>query len=334
MTDVLDIELITDDTSLAGLADEWEALRRRSPAATPFSSPDWLVPWWRHFRPGELRTIAIRGADGRLLALAPLWLEDGPFGRRLLPLGIGVSDCCDVLVDPAEPGAGTALLHAVTGLPGWDVLSLEDLAPGAAALTLPTLARLRTETADHAACPLLRLDGPRDPDGLPLTVPAKQRRNHRRALASASRHGSPAVVASDDAPDRFLDELFRLHGARWRSKGEAGMLATETVRAFLRDAVSRLAARGLARLRLLTIDRATVGAHLGFREGRWAAVHLTGFDPVFSRAEPGTILTGTAIREAAAEGASTFDFLRGREHYKYLWGAHDRWTRRLLVRRA
>ena len=30
-------------------------LWRRAPAATPFQSPAWLIPWWRHFGSGELR---------------------------------------------------------------------------------------------------------------------------------------------------------------------------------------------------------------------------------------------------------------------------------------
>jgi CelD/BcsL family acetyltransferase involved in cellulose biosynthesis len=32
---------------------------------------------------------------------------------------------------------------------------------------------------------------------------------------------------------------------------------------------------------------------------------------------------GHAIEAAKAEGAASFDFLRGREPYKYAWGARD-----------
>src|SRR4051794_35890653 len=37
---------------LAALEPAWWALWRRSPAATPFESPAWLMAWWRHFSPG------------------------------------------------------------------------------------------------------------------------------------------------------------------------------------------------------------------------------------------------------------------------------------------
>jgi CelD/BcsL family acetyltransferase involved in cellulose biosynthesis len=35
------------------------------------------------------------------------------------------------------------------------------------------------------------------------------------------------------------------------------------------------------------------------------------------------LLIGEAIAMAAAEGAASFDFLRGAEPYKYRWGAID-----------
>jgi len=41
-----------------------------------------------------------------------------------------------------------------------------------------------------------------------------------------------------------------------------------------------------------------------------------------------------AIEAAIAEGAREFHFLRGREAYKYEWGAVDRWNRRRSFRRA
>jgi CelD/BcsL family acetyltransferase involved in cellulose biosynthesis len=48
------------------------------------------------------------------------------------------------------------------------------------------------------------------------------------------------------------------------------------------------------------------------------------------------VLVGCAIEAAAEEGAREFDFLRGREAYKYRWGARDRPTfgRRLRSRQG
>ena len=121
----------------------WWELWRRARMATPFQSPAWLIPWWRHFPPGELTTAAA-WRDGRLIGLAPFYREDGALGRRLLPLGISVSDYLDVLLDDGEIEAGAALVAALGREPAWDSLECEELAPDAAAIPSPA-GRLRRE---------------------------------------------------------------------------------------------------------------------------------------------------------------------------------------------
>ena len=54
--------------------------------------------------------------------------------------------------------------------------------------------------------------------------------------------------------------------------------------------------------------------------------YITGFDPDVAALGAGTVLVGCAIEAAVEERAREFDFLRGREAYKYRWGAHDRPT--------
>src|SRR3954466_11916365 len=106
----LPTETIDDMEALAALSPEWWDLWRRV-GATPFQSPAWLVPWWRHFHPGTLFCVTVRD-EGRLVGVAPCYVEDGAWGRRILPLGISLSDYLDVLLDPrSEREAGAALVH-------------------------------------------------------------------------------------------------------------------------------------------------------------------------------------------------------------------------------
>jgi CelD/BcsL family acetyltransferase involved in cellulose biosynthesis len=79
----------------------------------------------------------------------------------------------------------------------------------------------------------------------------------------------------------------------------------------------------------------TVAAiYYGFIHGDRAYAYLGGFDPAFAFESPGTVLLDHAIREAAREGAREFHFLRGREAYKYQWGAADRWNSYRSFRRT
>ncbi len=41
------------DDDLDTIAADWRVLHARCPTASPFQSPDWLIPWWRAFRPGD-----------------------------------------------------------------------------------------------------------------------------------------------------------------------------------------------------------------------------------------------------------------------------------------
>ena len=45
-----------------------------------------------------------------------------------------------------------------------------------------------------------------------------------------------------------MDRLFELHARRWQERGEAGMFAADTLRAFHREVAARFAERGMLRL--------------------------------------------------------------------------------------
>jgi hypothetical protein len=145
---------------------QWWALWDRCPSATSLQSPAWLLPWWRAFQPGELLIVTVR-QDDRLVGLGPFYIEDGAHGRRILPLGIGVSDYLDVLIDPqTSDEAVTALVDHVTAQADrWDSWDLEELAPDAAAWALPRSMDL-TETVDpQSVCPVLTLPRGSAPTG-------------------------------------------------------------------------------------------------------------------------------------------------------------------------
>lgn len=324
----LSAEIVTDAAQLAGLEPEWWALWDCSPAATPFQSPAWLLAWWRQFAPGDLRTIAVWD-DDRLVGLAPFYLEQGSQGARLLPVGISLSDYLDVLVDPhCEDDAAARIVEQALQIP-WHSWEFEELGPEARAWTLPCPAGLAETEARQSACPLIALGGGADLTGC---VPARRRRQLRRAHASARRRGRSEIIC-DVEPHGFLDHLFRLHAKRWQSNGEAGVLADRKVQDVHRQSLPDLAARGIARCYLIRIGEEIAAAYYGFVHARRAYAYLGGFDPTFSEESPGSMLIGHAIAEALREGAAEFDFLRGQEAYKYSWGAADRWNRQRSFRR-
>ena len=321
-----EIRIVRAGEELAALQPQWWQLWRGA-AASPFLAPPWLLPWWQHFRPGELRTVAVLD-EGRLIGLAALYCDRG----RLLPLGIALSDYLDVLVDPAHPGALPALARGVCELTDWDECSLEELPPGAAALVMPAPAGWGDDASPQSACPVLVL--PRSVDRLGDAVPAGKLRKLRMSRHRADRCGGFAIerVGIEGVGD-FLRELTRLHRARWQAQGGSEALRGERIEQFLAAATPRLAAVGLARLFLVRLRGRCAGAYYGLSDGRRSYAWLGGFDPEFAHESPGTLLIAHAIESAVGEGCGEFHFLRGRERYKYEWGAVDRWSvRRVLSR--
>jgi CelD/BcsL family acetyltransferase involved in cellulose biosynthesis len=329
----LAVEEIADPGSLLALQPEWWELWRRSAAATPFQAPAWLVPWWEAFAPGELCVVTVR-MSGRLVALAPLYLEVGTRGHRLLPIGISVSDYHDVLLDDAVPGAADVLMQAIAqSRTRWDACELTELAPGAMAAGL-ACPRDCEETADAvSACPVLAL--PDSVEALRRTLSPRRRRALRMAEHRAERRGGIAITPGDTANCReMLEHLIRLHGTRWESRGEAGVLADERVQRFHEAALPQMMAAGLARCYALAIGGEVAAVYYGFMQRQCAYGYLTGFDPAYAFESPGALMLAHVLKQAVAEGAREFHFLRGRESYKYDWGAVDRWNRRRVFRRS
>ena len=179
--------------------------------------------------------------------MLPLYVLDEPGVRKLLPIGIGLSDYIDALVDPAWPEAGEAMLAAIADIPDWDECHLPDLPEGGVLHGARGPAGLAEERRDSGPCPVLML--PESADALDAVVPRKTLRDVRQAASRAEAAGGVRIETADaDTLPSMLDDLFRLHEARWRSRGEPGVLADPAVRAFHRDAAPALAAEGMLRL--------------------------------------------------------------------------------------
>ncbi len=323
----LTTHVLSTDEEFAAIAPEWDGLWARAGDATPFQSSRWLLPWWRHFSPGRLQAVSVR-SEGHLIGLAPLYLDESNGKQRLLPVGISLSDYCDFLLDPACRSLcfRTIVERMGCAWPGaaW---SLEELPAAAVALSGECPVGWTSRVEPQSACPVLVLQ-----DDLRTTIPSRKYRKVRMARNRASRRGGLEIVSiGPGEADAFLDALFVLHDRRWQSRGGTGVLASEQVQRFHRDAAPLLLEAGLAQLFLLRIAGRTAGAYYGFQHGKAAYAYLGGLDSEFEYESPGTMLIAHAIEWAIGAGVREFHFLRGREPYKYEWGATDRWNYRRCI---
>lgn len=315
------VEEIGTLEALRALAPEWERLWKKT-GATPFQTPQWLIPWWEHFGSGKLRVLTVReggGGRGELTALLPLVQR----GEELHFLGTGVTDWLDGLFESAS--ASHQLFRALCAARDWQRCDLRQLPRHSHLLEAPLAEGFTGRLEIAEVCPCLELPGKAERRLLELEY---YKRRARRCCQSEF------IEADARNVDQLMEALFRLHSLRWRALGLEGMFADAPVRAFHRQV-----ARGFCRKKCLNLfglkfGQRIVGCYYGFFAKGAAYYYLSGFDPEFKVFSPGTMVVGHAIERAMAEGARRFDFLRGQEPYKYLWGAGDRVAYRRWMERV
>lgn len=329
MEQTLDVALtvreIVEDGALEALAAPWRALWRRCADATPFQHPEWLLPWRRAFRRGAVWTLAAWSGD-RLVGLLPQYVYPHPEQRRrvVLLLGTGNTDYLDLLVEPGyERAVGEAFREALAeGSARWDVCDWQQLRSGSPLLELPAPAGRSSRVSEQVVCPVLTIPPAASCDDV---VPESLLRKLHYFRRRAGREGRVDLERADpETFDALYEALIRLHGVRWRDQDEPGVLADGVVQRFHREVAEGMLHSGLLRLYGLRLDGHLVACYYGFLHGSSAYYYLSGFDPAYGRLSPGNQIVHVAIEEAIAEGATTFDFLRGPEPYKYRWGARDR----------
>ena len=311
------------------LQNEWLALWTRTPKAAVYQLPVWQLNWWNRFRAGRLFVLELRAGE-RLVGLLPFHADEL---NVLRPLGGRLYDIDGVLLEDESLAAAIPIaLKTLEGaLPG---LSVEfPYIPD----TSPLLSMAEPEVWLDArrnlnTCPTLAL--PPGATALEQVVPDSMARNVRHTLSRAARVGGLTVEAATLATvDAQLTVLFDLHTARWGTKGRPGAFHDPRVRDFHRAVAPELLKLGLLELFVCRLGERVAAAFYGFAVRDTTYYYLSGFDPKENYASPGTLAVGHAIENAIKRGATSFNFLRGEEPYKYKWGAVDRplWRRRMTA---
>ncbi|MBV8912829.1 MAG: GNAT family N-acetyltransferase [Acetobacteraceae bacterium] len=305
------IAVLETDAALQALAPEWDALWSRTPDATPFQSPRWLLPWWARFGTGMPR-VGVERIGGELVSVLPMYVLDEDGGRKLLPIGAGTTDYLEGLGSPA-PLLGPVLERARAD--GISHCDLFDVPPASSLLSAEPPPGWDGRWVAGSPCPVLTF-----PD-----IPARIRRKLRMSRHRAERVGGWTVeCVGPDTLETALAELIRLHQSRWTGQGETGTMASDDVLGFHHTAAPGLLEAGVLRLQILRVAGDVAAAIMALLAAGRIFFYLSGFDAGHGFVSPGTLLLGAMLEQAIAEGRCEAHFLRGREAYKYAWGAVDR----------
>jgi CelD/BcsL family acetyltransferase involved in cellulose biosynthesis len=317
---MVSFEILKDIDGLKAHISEWRALWLADIRATPFQSPEWLVPWAESFSNqasnGELFTVQAYD-NGKLCALLPLYIYTRPIDgeRQLLLLGAGTSDYLDGIFAPdIGPAFVPSLAEFISEFQDkWDVAHFAQLRSSS-----PLLALRDAEKAEATPCSELKIREHR--------IPSKLKRNLAYYQRRAALLGPLRVEETryEDIPEVF-NTLVKFHMQRWHSRGEPGALADARVLKHHRSALPLLYKHGLSRLYMLSAGKQLLAIAYVLLDRRFnnrrAYYYLSGFNHSFRDVSPGNLLLSQLLNALSGEGIEYLDLLRGTENYKTLWRA-------------
>ncbi len=319
-------ELIHGKEVFGALAADWDTLARQGMTNTPFQTLAYQRGWWQHLQPenGTLHTIVVRQNDGRLTAIAPLYLVDGVLHFNGC---VEETDYLD-LITAAEDAktAWTAVLDCLCSpeFPAWHALDLCNIPE--ASLTrqiLPEVAEKRGFSFDESVqevCPVIQL--PATFDDYLAQIGSKHRREIKRKLRRAK--GAEATLRLVGPDDDIAQEVDNFLELLQKSTFEKRDWLNDGRRALYHDTANAALANGTLQLLFIEVNGRQAAALFNFDYDGRIWVYNSGLDPVsFGNLSLGIVITAKAIESAIENGRTEFDFLRGNETYKYHFGGKD-----------
>jgi CelD/BcsL family acetyltransferase involved in cellulose biosynthesis len=311
----------------AAVAPAWSALSTERRPPSIFLTPEWIATARAH----ETSTPITLALGTPIRGIAALAREaDGTIAFA----GGQLTDEQDVLAAPdheADVATAVARWIAAQRPPRVRLEFVPEERPTLDAFDgVLSDAGYRVVRTRQIVSPVITLPG--SYDEYVQSLDKKERHELRRKVRRLESAGAATFrFASDSELHTVLDRFFELHRL---SRGEKASFMTPEVERFFRDVAGTLAPLDRLRLGVLSFDGADAAVLFGFSLGRVLALYNAAYDPGLASLSVGIVSHAWEIREAIAQGYTTYDLLRGDEPYKYDLGAIDRWLVRLDAERA
>ncbi len=329
----LTIRVYEDLASLETLRESWVELLNRFESATIFSTPEWLMSWWREFGGGrQLHATGFFDAGGQLAGLASLALlreSRGPLTLNAMQMmgdGSGDSDNLDF---PARSGcedavAAALLDHLKSEQKLWDVCEFNTLpADSPVARSLRNLIEhagwihYTTETMTQA----IELPGTWAEYLAGLSANEREKVGRRARKLAKTHRVRYYMCESESDLAGCLRVLFDLHQKRWTSAGGPGSFGSAERRQFYAGMGKAFLDRGWLEFWLLDVDGTPVAAQFGFRYRQTFFILQEGFEPALSAESVGYVLRSHVMKYLIESGVRRYDYMAGQEPAKARWGA-------------
>ncbi len=327
------VERIRDYKKFKKIRDVWNQALFSSDQNNPFLTHEWLSTWWECFSQGSsLDVLLFKDEVGNVLGMAPIMVQENIL--RFIA-SQEVSDYCDVV---AEKGREQELYQCLWDYFGTihpevdriDLMNIRSSSP-----TLDFLPRLASENNYSCSCtefevaPVLEL--PSSYQDYLEGLSKKKRHELRRKLKRMGSLEGIRVEKITEAQDleSCIDQFIALH--KQGSSSKSKFWEEPNMVEFFHQMAHRFSRRKWIELNVCLYKDRILAALISFDYSDRVYFYNVAFDRNFAWYSPGIYLFNHCIQEAISNGKKVADFLRGREEYKYYFGAEDSKIFRLVL---
>ncbi len=319
---------VLEGTAISELYPQWNELLEHSNADPVFGAPEWSLYWGKAF--GETQNIKLITAwkGTQLVGIFPVilkssLLKDGG-GERLEFVGGSLADYALPVVDKErEVEILRFLFQAAFELKvTYDLLALvhipEEMFPSFKA-ALEDLRWSFFWKGDVA--PFIKIFPHFSYEKIKQTWSSSHRGDIKRQKKRLAELGKIEFVsqAPREEKEKYFFEFYRLYSSKWGKK---------EIEKFIYNLAFY---HPLSSFSYLSIDQFPIAFHFGFKSKDRFYYYMPSYKGEFENYSPGKVLLSYLIERACQEKLFYFDFLLGKEEYKYRWGVNERSVKSLFI---
>jgi CelD/BcsL family acetyltransferase involved in cellulose biosynthesis len=327
------VERIQDDRKFKEIPDVWNEVLHSSDQDCPFLTHEWISSWWQCFsEDNSLEVLLFKDKKEKPVGVAPLMIQENIL--RFIA-SEEVSDYCDfVFMKEYREEFYESLFGYFKTIPT-NIEKIELMNVQSSSSTLDYLPGLASKhdfscsIEEVEVAPLLQL--PSSYEDYMGNLSKKKRHELRRKLKRMESLDGVRVERITDAKNlrTYLDRFIALH--KQGSSSKAKFWEKPKMTAFFHEMANRFSLREWIELYVLFVEDRISAALLNFSYSDRIYFYNVAFDRDFAWYSPGIFLFDHCIQEAISTGKKSADFLRGREEYKYYFGARDSKIFRLIL---
>jgi CelD/BcsL family acetyltransferase involved in cellulose biosynthesis len=319
------VERISNYDQFIETKEDWNSVLSKSGQHYPFLTHQWFDAWWQGFgQDGEMEILFFWDDQGSLAGIAPLMIHDNVLQFMA---NHEVTDYCDfICIDDKRDEFYTHLLDYFEKDPSkYYPIEFINIPESSDSLSrLPGLAAKRNlshDTQESEVVPVLSL--PKSYDEFLRNLGRKNRHELRRKIRKWDSVGDVRIERITD-PGKLgsvIKEFVALHKASSLAKKE--FWEKQGMSEFFSGLVRKFSKENWVELDAQYVGNRMIAALLSFFDEFSVYFYNIAFDREYSDLSPGFYLFDHAIKQAITEGKLGANFLRGREKYKYFFGAEE-----------